>query len=96
VVVLELLEALVSWLFGTFGIGGVSAGAVALLIGVLWYSREVAGVLIGLARYIKIGSAVGVAIGVALVGGVAVGAISLETGVVADLLDLAASITEAI
>lgn len=95
-VVIELLEALVSWAFDSFGVGGVSAGAVAIVIGLLWYSREAAGIMVGLARYLKIGSVIGGLVAIGVIVGVAVGAVSVDSGILAELLELTGSIAEAI
>ncbi|WP_276260577.1 hypothetical protein [Haloglomus litoreum] len=91
-VVVELLEAAVGFLFDQFGIGGVSVGAVALLLAGLWYSRELSSLLIGGARWLRIGSVVAGVLAIGAVAGIATGALSLDSGVVAQLLELLGSL----
>jgi len=94
VVIVELLEGLVSFLFSEFGVGGVSAGAIALLVAGIWYGREAAGVLVGTARWLRIGSVLVGGLAVLAVAGIATGAIALDSGVVAQALELLAAVAE--
>jgi hypothetical protein len=92
VVVIELLEGLVGFLFDQFGIGGVSVGAVALLLAGIWYGREAADVLLGAARWLKIGSVLLGGLGIAVVAALATGALSVDSGVLGQLLELLGSL----
>jgi hypothetical protein len=94
VVVIELLEGLVAFLFDQFGIGGVSVGAVALLLAAIWYGREAADVLLGAARWLKIGSVLIGVLGIAVVAGLATGALAVDSGVLGQLLELLGSVAE--
>jgi hypothetical protein len=87
-VIVELLEAALSFLFDQFGVGGVSVGAVALIIGGIWYGHELSGILVGLARWLKIGSVLIGGLAALAVVGLATGAISLDSGVLAQLMEL--------
>jgi hypothetical protein len=93
-VVVELLEGVLSFLFGQFGVGGVSVGAVALLLAGIWYGRELSSIMVGVARWLRIGSVLVGGLAVLVVAGFATGAISLDSGVVGEALDLLGSIAE--
>lgn len=93
VVVVELLEAVLGFLTDHVGYA-VPVGAVALIIGGIWYGRELSSILIGAARWLRIASVVGGGLLLAGVAGVATGALSLDSGVVAQLLELLGSVAE--
>jgi hypothetical protein len=94
VVILELLEAAVGFAFDQFGVGGVSVGAVALLLAAIWYGREAADLLLGAARWLKIGSVLLGGLGIAVVAALATGALSVDSGVLGQLLELLGSVAE--
>lgn len=93
-VIVELLEAAVNFVFEQVGVTGVSVGAVALLLAAIWYGRELSGVLVGAARWLRIGSVVVGVLAIAAVAGIATGALSLDSGVVAQLLELLGSLAD--
>jgi hypothetical protein len=88
VVIVELLEGVLSFLFDQFGVGGVSVGAVALLLAGIWYGREAANLFVGVARWLKIASVLLGGLAVLAVVGVATGAVSVDSGVLGQLFEL--------
>jgi hypothetical protein len=91
VIPLVIFDALRSVLELVLGAAGadvatpIVAGGAALLVG-LHYSRELSGVLVSAARIVSIGSVVLFGVGVAVLVGVATGWISIDGGIVGDVL----------
>lgn len=91
-VIVELLEGIVHFAFEHLGVSGVSVGVVALLLAAIWYGRELSHVLLGAARWLRIWSVVIGVLAIGAVAAIATGAISLDSGVVAQLLELLGSL----
>jgi hypothetical protein len=96
VVIVELLEAALGWLFAQFGVGGVSVGAVALILAGIWYGREAANLFVGVARWLKIGSVLIGGLAALAVAGLATGAISLDNGVLGQLFELLGAVADSL
>lgn len=84
------LEAGASFL----GWRGAPVVALALLAVGLWYSRELSGILIGIARWLRIGGVVVAGLAGLAVVGLATGWLSLDSGIVPALLELLAELAE--
>jgi hypothetical protein len=87
-VIFEALRSLLELVLGAAGADvatPIVAGIAALLVG-LHYSRELSGLLVGVARAVSIGSVVLFGVGVFVLVGVATGWIEIETGLLGDVL----------
>lgn len=86
--IFELLRSAIDAALGFAGAdvaGPIVAGGAALLVG-LHYSRELSGVLVSFARIVSISSAVLFGVGVLVLVGVATGWISIDGGLLGDVL----------
>ncbi|WP_276258132.1 hypothetical protein [Haloglomus litoreum] len=93
--IFELVEAVLGFLAEHVGVElGVSISALALVIVGIWYGRELSTLLVGAARWVRIGSVVVGVVALVVIGGVTTGALSLDSGVVAQLLELLGSVAE--
>lgn len=83
-----MIYELLVWLLETFGIHGpfILAG-VAILVGV-YYARELAGFLRLAGAWLTMIAMIGGLFGAVLVGGLAVGAIDLDSSVITQLVDM--------
>jgi hypothetical protein len=89
VVVYEVVEWLLGFIVDTVGMDlGVSVGALALVVVGIYYSREIARFLGGLARWVRVLSVVIGVIAAITVVGVTTGAISLESGIVPKIVEV--------
>ena len=87
-VIFDLLRGVLDAVLGFAGAdvaAPIVAGGAALLVG-FHYSRELSGVLVSAARVVSIGSVVLFGVGVAVLVGVATGWISIDGGLLGDVL----------
>lgn len=87
-VIYEILKTGLDFAAGFVGWSGVPVAAVALILVGFWYSREAAGVLVGIARWLRIGGVLVAGLAGLLVLGIATGALSLDSGIVPRIVDI--------
>lgn len=91
-VIYELVKAIVDAAVGFAGWRGAPVAAVALIVVGFWYSREAAGLLVGIARWLRIGGVLVAGLAGLLVVGIATGALSLDSGLVPRIVRLVTDI----
>ena len=77
-VVYELVAWALGALVNTVGLGGIAIGALAAAVVALWYLRELADVLVVVARYSRTLSILGFLLLVVLVGGDVLGVVEFD------------------
>lgn len=77
-VVYELVRSVLELVANQIGVGGIAVGALSVGVVGLYYTRELAGVFVLLARYARVASIVGAALLVVIVGGSYLGVLELQ------------------
>jgi hypothetical protein len=91
-VLFEIVVNAVRWSVDTLGWRGIPVVAVAALLVGFHYVRESAGLLITLARWVRIGGLLVVGLSGILIIGVSTGALSVDSGIVPKILDVITSL----